>query len=111
MMTAMDDETRRAAVAALYETHRNAPFPRQWRGADVAGSDMVMLDSDPSGCISVWLQQGGVLDDWRWKILSDQEQRLLRVIPELDDDGRAYYQRILDMTVLILEVDSPSSSA
>ncbi|GAA1032479.1 hypothetical protein GCM10009557_31120 [Virgisporangium ochraceum] len=55
------------AVAALYETHRNAPFPSQWRGADVAGSDMVLLDSDPSACISVWLQQGGVLDDWSWR--------------------------------------------
>jgi hypothetical protein len=74
----------------------------------VAGFDMIMLDSYPSGCISVWLARRGVLDNWRWNTLADYEQRLLRVIPELDDAGRTYYQRILDMTVLILEAESPS---
>ncbi|WP_238005555.1 hypothetical protein KZZ52_42425 [Dactylosporangium sp. AC04546] len=108
----MEITDRLAVVAALNEAHRNAPFPSRWRGgAEVAGFDMIMLDSFPSGCISVWLQQHGVLDDWRWNILAEYEQRLLRVIPELDDYGRAYYQRILDMAVLILEADSPSSSA
>jgi hypothetical protein len=56
---------RLAAVATLYEAHLNALFPSRWRGADVAGSDMILLDSFPSGCISVWLAQAGVLDDWR----------------------------------------------
>ncbi|MFF5225396.1 hypothetical protein [Dactylosporangium sp. NPDC000521] len=107
----MDFADRLAAVAARYEAHCDAPFPSRWRGADVAGFDMIMLDSFPSGCISVWLAQAGALDDWRWNILADYEQRLLRVIPELDDEGREYYQRILDMAVLILEADSPRPSA
>ncbi|GAB3852834.1 hypothetical protein GCM10027610_081790 [Dactylosporangium cerinum] len=107
----MDLTDRLAAVAALYEAHRKAPFPSRWRGADVAGFDMVMMDSFPSGCISVWLARAGDLDDWRWNILAEYEQRLLRVIPDLDDDGREYYQRLLDMAELILEVDCPSSPA
>ena len=107
----MDLAGRLAAVAALYEAHRNAPFPSQWRGADVAGFDMVTLDNYPSGRISVWLAQVGVLDDRRWNILAEYEQRLLRVVPELNDYGREYYQRLLDMAELVLEADSPSAVA
>ncbi len=107
----MNITDRLTAVAALYEVHRNAPFPSRWRGAEVAGFDLTILDSYPSGCVSVWLAQHGVLDDWRWNILAEYEQRLLRVIPELDDYGREYYQRLLNMAVLVLESDNPSSSA
>jgi hypothetical protein len=106
----LDFTDRLAAVAALYEGHTNAPFPSRWRGADVAEFDMIMLDADPSGCISVWLKRHGVLDDWRWNILAECEQQLLRVIPELDEYARVYYQRILDMAVLVLEADYSSTS-
>jgi hypothetical protein len=56
---------RRAAVRTLFEAHRKAPFPSRWRGVDVGGIDMVMLDAHPAGCVSVWLEQQGLLDDWR----------------------------------------------
>ncbi|MFI6166304.1 hypothetical protein ACIBCN_05905 [Nocardia sp. NPDC051052] len=103
----MDLTDRLAAVTTLFEAHNKAPFPSRWRGADVAGFDMVMLDADPAGCVSVWLKQQGLLDDWRWNLLAECEQRLIRVIPELDAYGREYYQRLLDLTVLMLETDSP----
>ncbi|MFD8494929.1 hypothetical protein [Amycolatopsis sp. NPDC059657] len=73
----------------------------------MAGFDMVMLDADPAGCVSVWLKRQGLLDDGRWNVLAECEQRLVRVIPELDAYGREYYQRLLDMTVLILDADCP----
>jgi hypothetical protein len=98
---------RRAAVRTLFEAYRQAPFPSRWRGADVGGIDMVMLDANPAGCVSVWLAQQGLLDDRRWNVLAECEQRLIRVIPELDAHGREYYQRILDMTVLVLEANRP----
>lgn len=101
----MDLKDRLAAVTALFEVHVKAPFPSRLRGADVAGFDMVMLDADPTGCISTWLQRQGLLDDWRWNVLAECEQRLVRVIPVLDAYGREYYQRLLDMTVLTLEAD------
>jgi hypothetical protein len=61
----------------------------------MAGFDMMMLDADPSGCVSVWLKQQGLLDAWRWNVLAECEQRLIRVLPELDAYGREYYQRLL----------------
>ena len=103
----MDLTDRLAAVTTLFGAHGKAPFPSRWRGADVGGFDMVMLDAYPAGCVSVWLERQGILDDWRWNVLAESEQRLIRVIPELDAYGRDYYQRLLDMTVLILEADCP----
>jgi hypothetical protein len=103
----LDLTDRLAAVTAIFEAHTKAPFPARWRGAEVAGFDMVILDADPAGCVSVWLKQHGLLDDRRWNVLAECEQRLIRVIPELDAYSREYYQRLLDMTVLILEADCP----
>ncbi|MFC5115050.1 hypothetical protein ACFPN7_13995 [Amycolatopsis halotolerans] len=67
---------------------------------------MVMFDANPAGCISTWLRRQGLLDDWRWNILAECEERLIRVIPELEAYGLEYYQRLLDMAVLILDEDS-----
>jgi hypothetical protein len=72
---------------------------------------MTVLDSHSSGCTSVWLAQAGVLDNRRWNILAEYQQRLLRVIPELDDYGLEYYQRLLGVAELVVEADSPTSSA
>lgn len=99
---------RLAAVAELWEAHMQAPFPGRLRSADVAGVCMVLLDSNVAGCVSTWLHRGGNIDDERWDILAACEQELLRVIPELDDDEAVYYQRLLDMAVLVLEVPDAS---
>ncbi|MGW5666480.1 hypothetical protein [Micromonospora sp. NPDC003776] len=100
---------RLAAVAELWEAHAQTPFPGRLRSADVAGVSMVLLDSNVAGCVSTWLHQGGSIDDGRGHILAACEQELLHVIPELDDDEAAYYQRLLDMTVLVLEAPDDSS--
>ncbi|MGW4393990.1 hypothetical protein ACWEHA_01775 [Amycolatopsis nivea] len=102
----MDLTERLAAVTTLFEAHKKAPFPDRWRGADVAGFDLVLLDADAAGCVTVWLQNQGLLDDRRWNVLAECEQRLIRVLPELDGYGREYCQRLLDATVLVLEADS-----
>ncbi|MFI7578215.1 hypothetical protein [Micromonospora sp. NPDC049497] len=75
----------------------------------MAGVSMMLLDSNVAGCVSTWLHRGGSNDDGRWDILAACEQELLRVIPELDDDEAAYYQRLLDMTVLVLNAPDDSS--
>jgi hypothetical protein len=64
---------------------------------------MVSLCSNVSGCVSVWLRNGGRVDDRRWDVLADCEQKLNRAIPALDGEEASYYQRLLEMTVLILE--------
>lgn len=100
---------RLAAVAELWEAHTQAPFPGRLRSVDVAGVSMVLLDSNVAGCVSTWLHRDGNIDDGRWDILAACEQELRRVIPELDDDEAAYYQRLLDMAVLVLKAPDDSS--
>ncbi|MCW3819282.1 hypothetical protein ONA91_33055 [Micromonospora sp. DR5-3] len=90
-------------VAELYEEHRQAAFPRRLVVTDVNGVEMVSLDSNVSGCVSTWLKNGGRIDDRRWGVLADCEQKLNRAIPALDGYEASYYQRLLDMTVLTLE--------
>jgi hypothetical protein len=100
---------RLGAVAELWEAHTQTAFPGRLRGADVAGVCLVVVDADVAGCVSIWLRRGGNIDDRRWDFLAACEQELLRVIPELDDDEAAYYHRLLDMAVLVLEATDDAS--
>ncbi|GAA3455649.1 hypothetical protein [Dactylosporangium matsuzakiense] len=68
----------------------------------MAGVEMVVLDADVAGCVSTWLRNGGNLDDQRRGYLAVCEQQLIRSMPELDGYEAAYYQRLLDMTILVL---------
>jgi hypothetical protein len=90
-------------VTELFEEHRQAVFPARLTSADANGVEMVGLDSTVSGCVSTWLRNQGRIDDSRWDVLADCEQKLQRAIPALDGYERSYYQRLLDMTLLILE--------
>ena len=95
-------EDRMTAVARLWEAHSEAPFPSRLTSVDVAGVEMVMLDADVAGCVSTWLNNGGNIDDRWWAVLATRERQLERVVPKLSDREAAYYQRLLDMTVLVL---------
>ncbi|MFC6021402.1 hypothetical protein ACFP2T_35185 [Plantactinospora solaniradicis] len=92
------------AVAKLWAAHMEAAFPAGLRGVDIAGIEMVMFDSDAAGCLSTWLNNGGKFDDWRWDVLAECEQDLTRVIPQLAGYEASYYQRLLDMTVPVLDL-------
>ncbi len=94
---------RMSGVASLWEAHRNAAFPGRLRSVDIAGVEMVMLDADVAGCVSAWLNDGGNIDDRWWDVLAVRERHLERVVPELSGDEAAYFQRLLDMTVLVLD--------
>ncbi|MGC5021684.1 hypothetical protein [Micromonospora sp. DT47] len=94
-------DDRFAAVADLWETHLQAPFPSRLRGTEVAGVDMVMLDADVAGCVSSWLQNRGSLDARRRRVLASCQEQLIRVIPVLADQEAAYYRRLHDMAALV----------
>ncbi|WIM98382.1 hypothetical protein ACTOB_001981 [Actinoplanes oblitus] len=72
---------------------------------------MVLLDSDVAGCIGTWLDNGGAIEGPWWDVLSTCEQQLERVVPELSGYEASYCRRLLDMTALVLEAPSGSSSS
>ncbi|MBM2620641.1 hypothetical protein JIG36_34590 [Actinoplanes sp. LDG1-06] len=98
----MNDD-RSVAVTRLWDAHLGTPFPGRLRSVDVAGVTMVLLDADVAGCVTTWLDNGGTLDERRWDTLATCELHLERVLPELSGAEAAYFQRLHDMAVLVLE--------
>lgn len=101
---------RMTAVAELWKAHSSAAFPGRLRTVDIAGVEMVMLDEDVAGCVGIWLSHGCSIDDRRWEALATRGRQLTRVLPELSGDEAVYYQRLLDMTVLLLDSRSDPPS-
>ncbi len=89
-------------VNQLWRQHAAAPFPTVARGLEVAGHDLVSLDSATAGCISTFLDSG-TLDKRRLSILGLCYQNLALVIPDLEGEGRAYFDRLHKMAGLVLE--------
>lgn len=103
----------RAEVARLYEQHRKLPFPRGLRGVDIAGVELVLIDSAATGCASSWLESGDDVCErvlWLAPLCLDE---LRKVVPVFADPRSEwyrpyvahYYGRLLRMVRLItLEV-------
>jgi hypothetical protein len=96
-------DERLHAVAELYDEWRQAAFPRRVILDDEPnGVEVVGLYSRVAGCVHTWLAGEGRADDRLLATLAECEQQLNRAIPALDGYEASYYQRLLDMTVLIL---------
>lgn len=61
-MACVSKETVLEAVSRLYQEFMKFPFPSGLAGADRAGFDLVMLDSDTAGWVFVWIKNGGKLE-------------------------------------------------
>ncbi|MET9883795.1 hypothetical protein ABZZ20_11740 [Streptomyces sp. NPDC006430] len=106
----MSEETTFEAVSRLYQEFMKLPFPPGLGGADRAGFDLVMLDSDTAGCVFIWIKNGGELEARNRSILLRCIDRLDRVIPALSEtDAPEYWHRLHEMAQLV--VDSPHAAA
>ncbi|MFJ8013809.1 hypothetical protein [Streptomyces sp. NPDC096339] len=102
----MSKETVLEAVSRLYQEFVKLPFPRRLAGADRAGFDLVMLDSDTAGWIFIWVENGGRLDAGGQSGLLRCIARLDRVIPVVSEaDDPEYWHRLHEMARLV--ADSP----
>lgn len=106
MMARMSKETALQAVARLYQEFMGLPFPPGLAGADRAGFDLVMLDSDTAAWVSIWIKNGGELEARGRSGLLRCLARLDRVIPVLSEaDDPEYWHRLHEMARLV--ADSP----
>ncbi|MCX4969076.1 hypothetical protein OHA98_30785 [Streptomyces sp. NBC_00654] len=102
----MSKETTLEAASRLYQEFMKLPFPSRLGGADRAGFDMVMLDSETAGWVFTWIKNGGELEARGRSILLRCIARLDRVIPVLSEaDDPAYWHRLREMAQLV--ADSP----
>ncbi|MET9894750.1 hypothetical protein ABZZ47_31960 [Streptomyces sp. NPDC006465] len=102
----MSEETTFEAVSRLYQEFMKLPFPARLGGADRAGFDLVMLDSDTAGWVFTWVKNGGELEARGRSGLLRCIARLDRVIPVLSQaDDPEYWHRLHELAQLV--ADSP----
>ncbi|MFB7239898.1 hypothetical protein ACFCXK_34585 [Streptomyces sp. NPDC056269] len=76
-------------LALLWEEHRRAPYPDGFRGVDVEGVELILLDADVAGLVLRELD-GGLDDDGvatLWACLADLD----RVVPVINSAYCASY--------------------
>ncbi|MDG4859055.1 hypothetical protein P8605_12970 [Streptomyces sp. T-3] len=92
----------------LWEEHRQAPFPGRFRGVNLAGVELVLLDSGVAGLVMEEL--GGGLNDDEVAILWVCITDLDKVLPLIDDEYcRNYYARLRVLAGLIAPGYVPSA--
>ncbi|MEU7068162.1 hypothetical protein [Streptomyces sp. NPDC046161] len=86
----------------LWHEHLHTPFPASLRGVEFGDTDMVLLDTETAGCVITWLDNGGVLDPERTRILQGCIENLDRVIPQITElAGAQYYERLRQLALLV----------
>jgi hypothetical protein len=95
----------RDTVGRLWEAHKQEHWPRV--ASEVEGP-LMTLDTVISGCVVYFLDSDEGLDEQRRNIVGDCLADLETMEPELDQDSRAYFQRLHDLGTLLLI--SPGSS-
>jgi hypothetical protein len=86
-------------VRVLWGEHKRAPLPDV---SIAAKGELWVLDEVVSGCISLYLESGLMLDEQRRNILMDCRNDLNRLLPELEGAAAAYFSRLELLTELIL---------
>ena len=104
-MTAADARRQRqSAVARWYEEHGDAGFPGRFRGEELAGVDLVLLDADIAGCVVTWQAGGGRLGGAGRAMVRERLRDLDRVLPLLtDEQARHYFRRLRELARLIAD--------
>ncbi|MEU4507322.1 hypothetical protein [Streptomyces sp. NPDC024089] len=93
------------ALAQMMAEHMARPFPTGFRGLDVEGQDMVMLDSDAyayAACV-----HEGLLSEQARVRRTRLTSAFGKVLPAIDDEYAAkYYTHLHNMVVLSAEIES-----
>ncbi|MGQ4388813.1 hypothetical protein [Streptomyces sp. SAS_270] len=98
-------EEKLRALSQMTAEHMAMPFPPGFRGLDIEGQDMVMLDADAYGCAAGVLE--GTLTEPHRAWLARLVAVFGKVLPAIDDEyATRYYTHVRDMAVLAAEVES-----
>ncbi|MFG1811570.1 hypothetical protein [Streptomyces sp. NPDC049040] len=97
-----------ADLARLWKDHVRAPFPAGFRGVDVGGVDLILLDADVAGLVqgelSGGLDHGGVASLWR--CIADLDT----ILPLIDEEyGAAYFTKLRTMARIAASPHLPTA--
>ncbi|QER90477.1 hypothetical protein [Streptomyces tendae] len=100
----MSEEKVDALTQRMAE-HMAMPFPPGFRGLDIKGQDMVMLDADAYGYALGVVK--GPLNEQRRAGLTRLMTVVERVLPAIDDEyATRYYTHVRDMAALAAEIEA-----
>ncbi|MBW5484145.1 hypothetical protein [Streptomyces bambusae] len=92
------------AVARLWDE----PWDRKWNDLEVAGVDLVSLDTRLGGCACTWVANGGSLHERGMATVRLILGQLERAIPELtEDDSPDIWYRLHEIARLIVAHNAP----
>lgn len=96
-------------LARLWEEHRRALFPASFRGVDIEGVDLVLLDADVAGLVQRELN--AVLDDRGIAILWACIADLDKIVPLINEEYcAAYFARLRTMAKLAAARHIPTAT-
>ncbi|MFE6055991.1 hypothetical protein ACFQ6N_35040 [Kitasatospora sp. NPDC056446] len=99
----------RERLALLWEEHREAPFPASFRGVDVDGADLIVLDADVAGLVQRELDGG--LDGSGVAALWGCIAGLETVVPRLGEEYcAAYFARLRTIADLVAARHLPGAT-
>ena len=88
-----------ASIQQLWKEHLSRPFPPGLAGEEFDGGCLGLLDSSAAGCIDTFLSDSArSLDSQRLEVLSDCAQSLSRIVPQLPDGGRVYFDTLREIS-------------
>ena len=87
----------------MWDEHLQTPFPPRLAREEVAGRDVVLLDTDVAVCVSTWLSNDGRLDQHRRDVLAQSLADLDQVLAPLTDQAeREYFARLRELAARVL---------
>jgi hypothetical protein len=79
------------------------PFPSGHRGKSVHGLDLTSLESEAGGLVLTYVQSEGKLGARQLYYIRDIEANLAKIVPELNDSGRTYFERLRKLLAQIIQ--------
>ena len=92
-----------STLAALWELHRNADWPRF---ASPHQGELMTLDTVISGCVTYHLDSAEGLDPQRQAILDNCLQELTTLMPEIPDEARPYFGQLCTLASALQEAQN-----
>ncbi len=93
-------------IKQLLNEHKAAQFPAGYRGEEIRGIDLVLLDADTVGCIDTYIGRNfrnGNLDNANTAILGLCYRDIAMVVRDLSGEAMEYFQRLETLARLTLE--------
>jgi hypothetical protein len=91
-------------IASLWRVHRDASWPN---GSSPHEGELMTLDTVITGCVTYYLESADGLDAQRVAILEDCLSDLEGLLPDLDRETGAYFDRLRTLACLLLARPAP----